>query len=281
LPISPTINPTINATPTPISITGQTEYDLVTLSDSNPPTIIFIEAIQTSKSFWGIAYFHNGTSWSQTDLLKSNFSVTETNTLIQLENQINITFTIDDQTIGLNVPQLYTPIVIRAKNEFSKFGGSTNGFLPYLTINNNPQNVRVGLLKGFNRDPKLIDVYDLGINTDWIMFWDQAGNFFHLDKTSTEKINTDYPAHEFYAIENFDQAQNLTGTVNNPKLANINRNNDQVIISTNESVSLTLTKISRFERPAWQDITQGYLISDGQGGYGVYLSFTPLSSSNN
>jgi hypothetical protein len=120
------------------------------------------------------------------------------------------------------------------------------------------------LLKGYNTDSFRISHKDYGINTYWMMFVDEEGEFLHFDKTTLKKEHSKYKPHTFFGIQD-------------PKAETVKYFEDGASIEQDEnSVELQLGngEIRNFEleEPFERFYeSENYIISDGEGGTGIFL----------
>ncbi len=270
-----TTSPTPNISPTPeLNQYPQIEYDFLAISTTEPPIIIFSEIVERTNYFASYVYYFNGEKWSHASINQRQFRIQEVQSLNQYVHSIHAVFSIEGTEFNIDIPQIYTPMVMKSLTIFTKFGGIANESESTIAINNIPVLFKTGLLKGFSYKTSPLDIYDLGITTDWFMFWDKEGNFYQLDKTNTKKYDPNYQSHEFFASIRPNINFSL-GNVLYAKSVNVQRNESTILVTTDGGMSLSLTKSYLLKRPYWQDITSGYILTDNNGGYGMYLSFTP------
>lgn len=271
----PTVTPVVS--PTPTRLNELVEYDVLIATQSDSPQLIFIEmVVPAQRDAYGYLHYFNGSVWLQRTIDDSHVSITDhalTNASIRYANSIRVDVSIDDALIQLEVPQIYTPMVIRAEEEFTKFGGSVPSTEALITINTVSYPCQVALLKGYHRHYSAIDVYALGVQTHWIMYWDHAGNFYHLDQTAVEQYDPAYLPHEFFAQLNPSSQNTNHGTVAYFANYSVDSDHDTLRITSTDSTfpALTLAQGPALIRSYYADVSTGTITTGADGGIGLYL----------
>jgi hypothetical protein len=141
-------------------------------------------------------------AWKSVELNQNDVVVKEVNSTSNIMYSVNATFKIDGQLITVSVPQIFLPMAIRGEKNFSKFGGSTIQDSAYFSVDGMPQTSKAALLVGLNFNPVDVEIDDAGIKTNWAMFFDANGNFYHLDDTQVSKVVDGYESHRYFSIQN-------------------------------------------------------------------------------
>jgi hypothetical protein len=249
------------------------EYDLLVISEKTPKQILYVDYYynpQTKKVDYGAAFYYNGEKWVSDLITENTLEFSEKESLNQFVSSVKGQIEIDNKTFTIDIPNIYTPMTIRANPEFTKFGGVTENTAMYVTMGqDNRFSNRFGrstalLLKGYNTDSFRISHKDYGINTYWVMFVDEEGEFLHFDKTTLKKEHSKYKPHTFFGIQD-------------PKAETVKYFEDGASVEQDEnSVELQLGngEIRNFEleEPFERFYeSENYIISDGEGGTGIFL----------
>lgn len=254
----------------PIEIPGLGEeetavqYDIIFVTKEENPRILSIGTWKKGNIQDGGAHYYNPKSGQWTNITKyiDTFSVTDDQGLNQLTSTITGTVEIENDYFAFNVDLIKTPMVVKAKERHVKFAGTTE---TTLVINDEKVPARVALLKDYNKDSVYFDLKEYGIETDWLVYWDENDNFYHLDITTMEKFNPLYEPHEFFAvltpnnvIEHFENFLSV-------------QNGDKVEITKNNEPVFILDLGPYYERGR-SGIAKTYVASTNEGGIGAYLS---------
>ena len=268
--------PIANTTPIPPRDDfAVTTYDIVAITTSEPKKVLYIERgiIESISFFFG--YYFDGTTWHTSESSLNKLTVAENDSLYKYSNTIAAEIYFDDTVVTVSVPEIFTNMVIRSEHEYLKFGGSTTSVDTYVSIDNTKLPSQVGLLKRYKKTFNGTDISSLDVTTDWMMFWDENGNFYHLDKTDVGVPNDEYPPHEFFARTQYVGSE-ISGILYLP-LNSINYTPAATNISYSESGqnrTLNLTHSSRYFGKLYKPTeTTNTLITTKTGGIGVYTRF--------
>jgi hypothetical protein len=111
-----------------------------------------------------------------------------------LQQTVEGVLVVDTNQIQFESDMLENEMSIRSTPGYTKFlSASTGKFM----INSSSYPAYVALFKIYSLDASQIQFYtgDFGLITDWAVLWDQAGNFYHIDKTEVPKPTPIYQSH--------------------------------------------------------------------------------------
>lgn len=225
----PNINPITNSVTSNDNVFRK-EYDLMVVTVEKPHKIVALDFYETTgaqQNFVGNIHYYDGTSWQNYQLNESQINVQETSSLKQYSNIISAQINAGRENIRITIPEILTPVTIRAEEQFTKFAGATPNAGNYIYINSQPYQSYAAFLKGFHTNPpSSFDIFDLGLDTNWLMYFDENWNFYHLDKTVTVRKADFYPDHEVFVRQlrpdfAFNTAE-LSGFLNSSELAFLN-----------------------------------------------------------
>ncbi len=161
-----------------------------------------------------ISYF-DGSKWvRKIDTLKTKDSAVVTTSLLRkwqitydpsrvLKQSAIGGFSVNGTTIDFVTGTLANEIGMRSLPGYTKFMSRGEGSL---TINGTRHEAFVLYTRIYSSNASAIQFYTtpLGVTTDWTAFWDQSGNFYHVDKTSVAKPTEIYQTHEIGVRESSD-----------------------------------------------------------------------------
>ena len=152
--------------------------------------------------------FFDGKSWTRKTLTK-NYDTTAiyTNSLVAgwqvnidssrvLKQNVTGKIIVDQNTMGFDTGILTNNITVRSLPGYTKFLSTGDG---YLTINGTQVKAKILYTRIYSNDAKEIQFYDtpFGLTTYWLAFWDDKGNFYHIDSTNVDKPTDKYQTHQF------------------------------------------------------------------------------------
>lgn len=112
---------------------------------------------------------------------------------------------IDNQKIQFEVPIIYNEIGIRSLENYTIFRSASIG---KLKINNKEYESYVLYTRNYSflSAINLIEITKpIGIETDWVAFWDKKGNFYNIDKTvTTANYEGQYKSHSIAVFKDKD-----------------------------------------------------------------------------
>lgn len=253
--------------PSPTS-TSLNTYDLIVFTDTNPRQIILLDIAESTSQTWGQINYYNGEAWQQQPVAEKILTVADQKQVDQYSVQLSADFKIKNTPIQIHVPSLNLGMVIKSNESYTKFGGITSQSDTYLIMDGIPTQSRVVLLKGHDQEYAPLDLDALGIDTDWFVFLDSAGNWYHLDQTETEKYSVKYEPHQFFSYLSQTGPQSFqVNYLNNFQVTRTDQN--LTVTQSQKSLLLTMSKpITRIGDNNWSTL---YLLNDEQGGLGIYL----------
>lgn len=150
--------------------------------------------------------FFDGESWTRkTGSQQSQTSAITTNTLVSdwnididatrvLRERVSGSAQIDTHSIQFFAPDLNNEMSVRSLPGYTKFMSQGNGTI---TIQGKKHAAKVLYTRIFSMNTADIQFYSepVGVTTDWVAFWDTAGNFYHVDATSVAKPTAIYKSH--------------------------------------------------------------------------------------
>lgn len=248
------------------------EYDIVAVSEEQPHMMLVFDFIKRGEGFYGSGHYYNGASWESQVLTFKDSPVSDVASRNNSVNFISIETSINKNRFILDVPGIYTNMVIRAQEDYVKFGGSTQDSALYLTINNKPIKSYVALLKGYNFNYVEEDIEDLGVSTDWLIFWDRDWNFYHLDKTTVLNPSPYYSSHELFAA--ITKSENNFGTVSYFSGVDIERTKSGIRVHYLKEGQLQILGMlvdSGYKRFGYENMAHSYLATVDDRGIGLYM----------
>lgn len=186
--------------------------DTIMAISTNKPTIAFIVTATRKQSNSGYVQstqssFYDGTKWvrkqlSQTyqsdgitsnDIIK-NWQINYDSSRV-LKQSVKGSFAIDSNNLTVDIPNITNEIGMRSIPGYTKFMSETTGSL---TLNGTSQPVKIIYTRIYSLNAADIQFYDtpLGLRTDWVAFWDEQGNFYHVDKTDVKNPTAIYETHQ-------------------------------------------------------------------------------------
>jgi hypothetical protein len=260
-------------------ITFQHEYDLVLITATEPHDIVYVEFVSTDDTDYGYAHYMHNDIWRSVQLTGANFSLKDKKDLNQYVSTVEAGFVLANTVFKIAVPEIYTNMVIRAEADFTKFGGATPLPTAVLQRNNTIEKCYAALLKGYNTAIFNADLGKYGINTDWLMYWDEDWQFYHLDKTTLEREHPKYDAHEF--MGSIRASGNRGGTVSYYSAISILEERQGVrtisFSSGEKRQALALKNEAYFEKylHTGARVEGSLVLSRSDAGVGVYLRVYP------
>ncbi|MFZ5424373.1 MAG: hypothetical protein ACOZAO_01090 [Patescibacteria group bacterium] len=242
------------------------EYDVVIVSEETPYKVLVVDYFIENNRHFGWAHFYNDGVWESTVLKPNSMAISDVDSLNQYVSSVKGSFFIQDTKFDINIPEIYTSMVIRAEKPFVKFGGSTSKSDVFFSIDGELINSRAVLLKGYNTQIFDLDLSEYGVQTDWLVFWDSSKNFYHLDKTSLTKPHPIYTAHDFFSVQSFDtEVGNVTYFLHPDVVAHSSSNSALV------KTDLTALELNLGSRYSTHNYGFSSYVTDSTGGVGVYL----------
>lgn len=151
--------------------------------------------------------FFDGEKWTRKSITKNyQTSSIYTNDIIWdwnitldpsrvLKQRVQGTLKIEDNTIEFDTNTIANNIGVRSLPGYTKFMSTGNGSL---IINGTSFAANILYTRIYSNNSQEIQFYDapFGLTTHWLAFWDNQGNFYHIDSTHVDKPTTKYETHE-------------------------------------------------------------------------------------
>jgi hypothetical protein len=175
----------------------QTLIAMVTRKDQDDGSVT-----QTSR----VSYF-DGDTWTRDVQTQSqeDLSISPNDLVTSWDNSIDSSRVLKERTQGsirinknnltFDTQELINQIPLRSLPEYTKFMAEGDGSL---VINGQQVEAHALQTRIYSFNDTQIPRYDpaLGITTDWLAFWDEAGNFYHVDATEVAKPSAIYESHQ-------------------------------------------------------------------------------------
>jgi hypothetical protein len=181
-----------------------------------------------------------------------------------------------DSDIRFSTGNLENEITIRSLPGYTKFMSHGNGTI---SVNGETRDAYVLYTRIYSLNASEIQFYTdpFGLTTDWVAFWDEQGNFYHIDKTTVDKPTPTYQTHQIGVMDALGNVVSKTFSVDvtrdsqNPPV--------QYTIKLNDPVGVTLqfNRINGINKDSSGSFTwymgniQGTAEKDGQKIQGVGL----------
>ncbi len=131
-----------------------------------------------------------------------------------LRQSVKGSILINNNKIEFDVPELNNEIGIRSLVDYTLFRSESRG---KLVIDGKEYESYVLYSRTYSQATSisLVEVSDpLGINTDWVAFWDLNGNFYNIDKTTVDdNYKGDYKSHTIAVYKDSDEKVQKSFTV--------------------------------------------------------------------
>lgn len=255
-----------------------TEYDVLVFSKATPQTIIFIEAIAERETVTGTAYYFEDSGkdaktptgeWRTKTIKKENFHITDTNDKLQLYSDIKANFTVGGRKINISATELPTPMVIKARQNFTKLGGISQIKEGRLAIDGKSEEAYVVLLKGKNEEYENIGMETLSIDTKWLVYTDTIGNLYHMDQTHVDNESDSYKSHNFFGM--VTQNKNVGVVQYSPNFA-VSESQNKVNIQFSKDGNANTMYLTLGPGIPRNNYSTIYVTRGLGGGIGVYLT---------
>lgn len=127
------------------------------------------------------------------DLIKDWSSIIDPSRV--LKQSVSGAISFDNTAISYDVKNLENEIGMRSLPGYTKFMSQNTGTL---TIDGNTYPAYILYTRIYSMNVSEIQFYDnsFGLTTNWIAFWDEDGNFYHLDSTDVDTATDIYDTHQ-------------------------------------------------------------------------------------
>lgn len=158
-----------------------------------------------------------------------------------LKQKIDGQLIVNGTVVGFSTKVLENEIGIRSLPGYTKFMSEGDGTI---TINGESFESYVLYTRIYSSNSSELFTYDgnIGLFTDWIVFWDNEGNFYHVDSTEVKNPIPNYQTHSIGVIK--DPIDNIlkTFTVKVDRNENITPQNYEV------NLGFPISKILKFNK---------------------------------
>ncbi len=250
----------------PVNRIAREEYDVLFVSKTAPHKLLFIDYYKVGKIAYGNVHYYDGNSWKQRIIQNAAIDVLPITSLSQSAYTINGTVDIDAVKIDFSAPENYTDMTVRARINFSKFGGATETSSAKLTVGEDAFDCYSALLVGFNSTEEPVNWQSLGVKTDWLMFFDKDWNFYHLDNTVVDIFSPLYESHSFFAKSTYSNSVTYL-----PDFS-LSRSQNKLSVKYDQLNKLDTDIAATFDRGDYGGTSWGSLATGAGGGVGVYLN---------
>lgn len=199
--------------------------------------ISFFDGEKWSRS---INQDNNPDSSIKNNKLINNWSIDYDKSRVLKQNVIG-ELNLNGKQVGFDTKTIENEISVRSLPGYTKFMSEGDGIL---TINGVSHEAYVLYTRIYSSNSSELFTYDgdLELLTDWIAFWDNDGNFYHVDSTEVKNPVPNYQTHSIGIIKN------KVGSVT--KIFKLNIDRDEVKPPTKYTVNLgyPISKNLTFEK---------------------------------
>lgn len=186
--------------------------DTIILVSKQDPSINLVATVTRSEQDGSYTQgtrvsFFDGTSWdrkttsgkTESSSIVSNGIVKSWNVQIDptrvLKQTVDGEVTVNKKTIQFTSGTLENEISVRSLPGYTKFMSEGSGTL---SLDGKSYDAYVLYTRIYSLNASDIQFYSepLGLTTDWMIFWDTAGNFYHADVTNVQKPTDIYQTHQ-------------------------------------------------------------------------------------
>lgn len=258
----------------------QSEYHIVAVTDTDPKIVVVYEYVtnteQNSRRYYGTVHLTQYDAaleqyqpWENGRMEKDDLYISDTDSRNNLENTLISSVELNNKIIKLEVPSVKNYLPIRSEQSFTKFLGVGKG---HLFVDEVSYPATVASTKGFNNKYTNIDILELGVSTEWFLFFDSENRIYHLDYTNVEKFHPAYKSHKYFGMLNTSGLSGHSVATIYGDSASVTSTTDFVRISLPEygfAKSFSYGPIY-YSDPA--EIYLNRLIYNNAGDLGIYLS---------
>ncbi len=204
------INDSVKMYPLEGETTSEFVDDSIIIVTKNEPRYSLIASVSGEKTNTGYVQasrvsFYNGVSWSREVGLPVNKKDTgiipgglvkswTINHSLLVPQEAEGELEIKEHTISFKTGLLENELTLRSLPQYTKFISSSDGIL---VVNGISYDAKIAYARIYSSDVETVKVYNDGMNfqTDWLVFWDNNGGFYHLDKTEVFPSTSKYRSH--------------------------------------------------------------------------------------
>ncbi len=270
----PQATPTVSPSPTPDDFPGllpgtsddaaqQYFLDTIFLIEKAEPHRAVIASIGRKETDQGFlqdsrASYFNGAVWDrEVTHVTTTQSGVEADTVIKkwdvkidpsrvLREKVSGKLDIHTVQVEFTSDTLANEIGMRSLPDYTKFMSEGDGTI---LIDGTSIPVHILYTRIYSMDASKIQFYTepMGVTTDWVAFWDQAGNFYHIDTTEVGQPTDIYETHQIGVWKN------SVGTVAKTFQVSVARDPNPLPIEFTISLQSPISTTLRLERASLQD----------------------------
>ncbi len=122
-----------------------------------------------------------------------------------LKQRVDGEILIGGDALAFSTSELENEIGMRSLPGYTKFMSNGSGTLK---VNGNNLAVHVLYTRIYSLNSADIQFYNqpLGLTTDWVAFWDNQGNFYHIDNTQVDRPTPIYESHQIGVLKSADSS---------------------------------------------------------------------------
>ena len=262
----PQVTPTVSPSPTPDDFPGllpgtsgdtaqQYFLDTIFLIEKAEPHRAVIASIGRQDSR---ASYFNGAVWDrEVTHVTTTKSGIEADTVIKkwdvkidrsrvLREKVSGQLDIHKVRVEFTSDTLANEIGIRSLPDYTKFMSEGDGTI---LIDGASIPVHILYTRIYSMDASKIQFYTepMGVTTDWVAFWDQAGNFYHIDTTEVGQPTDIYETHQIGVWKN------SVGAVAKTFQVSVARDANPLPIELTISLQSPISTTLRLQRDSLQD----------------------------
>lgn len=187
-------------------------------------SVVRIEQDSNFTQYSRMSYF-DGKSWNrQSDTKTTPNSAIVSDNLVKswsttidpsrvLKETVRGEFTIGDKPkVGFSTGILENEIGVRSLPGYTKFISSAPGTL---TVDGLDYPAYIAYTRIYSLNAKEIQFYNqpFGLTTDYVVFWDTQGNFYHIDATQVDKPTPIYQTHQLGVVKDTNSTVTKTFSI--------------------------------------------------------------------
>lgn len=235
---------------------------VVVVSETNPRYVLALTATRGEQEDGYLQQsrlsFFDGETWTRDSLSeKTQNSAIKNNTIISrwettidpsrvLREQSSGEVVINDTKIAFSTGMLENEMGIRSLPYYTKFSSEGDA---ELSIDGVTHPARVFYTRIFSINAADVLTYDkdLHLETFWLIFWDENGNFYHIDVTDVENPIPRYTSHSL-ALKKQGQIVEKSFDIKVEKDANTPPSILRFSVDTPESYVLRIERLNEFDK---------------------------------
>ncbi len=242
-----------NSTPNKIIVATITRQEVDSGSNQNTRVSYFDGKNWIRKT----TYKHYDTAAIYTNNIINKWNINIDESRVLKQNVVG-TIKIDNNIIDFDTKTITNNITIRSLPGYTKFMSTSEGDL---IINGVFYPSKILYTRIYSNNSKEIQFYDtpLGLTTYWLVFWDENGNFYHVDSTYVNNPTDIYKTHQLGVVVKND------GSVTKTFEVKVDIDNNKMPHLYNIELGSPLNKIINF-------IANDYINKAPNNSYNWYMS---------